>query len=380
MSVLRTLGRVAVSATAVAVSMAVAAPATAANPTAGPGAATWLASQSTDGGFGDAGLTADAIYGFVSADVASGATAAALDWLDDPELMTSYVGDEASGFRAPQLGKILLAVEAGGRDGTDFAGLDLESALRGLEDADGVFSGGYSSPLGQAFAILALSQTSGGASANAVAALAAAQCDNGAFGWSLSGGVCDGDVDYTGYAVAALLAAGESTASSAGLDWLESQQHENGSFVAGFTGAPENSNSTAMAGQALASGGRDAAAAKAVTFLESLQIQCDATADVGAVPYAVDNPGVMTMATAQSIPAMTGEGLAELTSADDTADLPVLDCDGDTGPSEPSTSPVVDGTKTLPKTGATLTFPLVVGAIAVVLGAVLFGLSRRRSA
>ncbi|GAA4898289.1 hypothetical protein LX16_0958 [Stackebrandtia albiflava] len=348
------------------------------------GAAAWLAGRAAaDGGFGDPGTTADAVFGLVAADAGAGHTAAALDFLSDPAVLAPYIGTAETGYRAPQTAKIMLAVQAGGGDVNDFGGVDLEAALRGLEGPDGRFPG----VLAQQFAVLVLARDDQGVSGAAVSALVSMQCDDGGYNWSTTGGGCTGDVDFTAYASAGLLAAGETTASADALDWLESVQGDTGGFSAGFPGAPENANSTGLAAGVLADGGRDDAAAKAVAFVLGLQQGCDAPeADRGAINYDSGdfNPGPAVMATAQALTGITGEGLVGLDHSDDTDALPGLDCDGPSepgespAPEEPGTSPSARPDESvLPVTGGSWGLPLMLGAALVVVGVVLAALTRR---
>lgn len=350
----------------------------AASPSQGHGAATWLADQANeDGGFGDPGLTADAIFGFVSADAGAEYTAAAAEFLADRSVLDPYIGTSDTGYRAPQTAKILLAAQASGSDVTDFGGVDLEAALRGLEAEDGAFDG----VLAQQLAVLALARSQQGVSAEAVDALVSMQCDDGGYGYSTSGGDCAGDVDFTAYALAALLAAGETAASTRALDWLESVQGESGGFRAGYPGAPENTNSTGLAAGALASGGREVAADKAVSFVVGLQQGCDApAAEQGAIAYDESgfNSGTAVMATAQAITGITGEFLDTLDHSDDVADLPGLDCDGDDPAAPPADSDDASAPQ-LPVTGISLTIPVLIGVISVTAGALMLTATRSRT-
>ena len=377
----KVLGRTAVVAACLGLSVTLTAGTAAASTSQARGAATWLAAQADDnGGFGDAGLTADAVFAFVSADAGSEYTAAAVGFLADRSVLDSYIGTAESGYRAPQTAKILLAAQAADADVTDFGGVNLEGALRGLEGADGRFSG----VLAQQLSVLVLARSDQGVSAAAVNVLAGMQCNDGGYSYSTTGGACTGDVDFTAYALAGLLAAGETVASERALDWLESVQGESGGFVAGFPGAPENSNSTGLAAGALASGGRPAAADKAVDFVLSLQQGCDAPAEEqGGIAYDASGfrPGNAVMATAQAVTGITGEFLDTLDSSDDTAELPGLDCGTGTVPSDDeSTDAAGAPVAQLPVTGSALTIPVIAGVLALLVGATLLVATRRRAA
>lgn len=385
----RHAARAAVALVAAAVTVAFAAPASAAEPDGGT-AAGWLAAQADGPHFGEPGVTADAVMAFVAADSASAATKSAIEWLDDPAVIEPYIGTGAD-RSAAKVAKILLAAKAAGAD-AKLGGVDLEKELRALEGDDGLFTGGFTSVLGQSLAVLSLERTSAGVSSKAVEALEKGQCADGSFKFTF--GSCDdanapGDVDATGYAASALLAVGGGSASDNALDWLESQQKGNGSFVAGYPGAPENTNSTAMAAQALNSGKRDAAAEKARGFISSLQNGCDASEkDRGGVAYDASgfDPDNAVMATVQAVPALTGEGLAELDASDDKTDVPTLDCsnggdgDGDGDGNGDGSGSDGDSAGQLPVTGNSLTLPIALGGAAVLAGGALVYLSRRNRA
>ncbi|WP_263172325.1 hypothetical protein [Streptomyces sp. SCSIO ZS0520] len=165
-----------------------------------------------------------------------------------------------------------------------------------------------SNTFGQSLAVLGLAR-SGEVPQNTVDFLLDQQCASGgfrlfpyAFGGGKVTGDCDAqgadavlDPDSTAMAVQALLAAAEAGAEGAqagaekGADWLEEQQAADGALGGSGPTAAANSNSTGLAGQALAATGREEAAGKAAGWLVKHQLtQADggkAAAEAGAVAY-----------------------------------------------------------------------------------------------
>lgn len=301
-------------------------------------AAGWLAAQFADGEridttfdgqtYADAGLTADAVLALAGARVAGDRIEAATDWLASQ--VTSYTGDGTDEVYAGATAKLVLVAETTGRDATAFGDRDLLAQLAGLEnDATGRFSdrsqwGDFSNGLTQSLAIVALERaTDVGASDAAVAFLADAACDDGGIPEQFGTDACVGAVDATGFAVQAFLAAGETVAADAAVDWLLDQQAADGSFGGG--GATANTNSTGLAAVALAAAGQEAAAAEAAAWLAAAQYDCAGVAP-GAIPYAPSDEGDLTRATAQALPGLTLVGLLDTTSTGADADAPTPAC------------------------------------------------------
>ncbi len=193
--------------------------------------------------------------------------------------------------------------------------------------------------IGQSFAARALTTAGSSRAAAATAFLLDQQCNDGFFRATLTGdkeaddqgcvdGVHSASIDTTALAVINILdSPGASTASKGAAalaaTWLKGQQAADGSFTAGGDEG-YNSNSTGLAGWALAEAGHDAAATKAASWLRGLQVAdlapCAAAlaADNGAVLLktkevaAVRTAGSMDVptrersrrATAQALPAL----------------------------------------------------------------------------
>ncbi|TDC20763.1 hypothetical protein E1265_20480 [Streptomyces sp. 8K308] len=303
-------------------------------------AATWAVGQLTDATHanGDHGLTADIVLGLAASGTAGDAADRATDWL--AENAADYItrgGNEGTVF-AGGAAKLALVAAVEHRDPSDFGGQDLTATLLGrLQDTgrftDAGTTGDMSNQFTQSLAVLALDRT-GEVPGSAVDFLASTRCADGGYPLSLRRNPdrCVSDTDSTGMAVQALLAVGRTADAEPALDWLESQQQDDGGF--GYDAASDpNSNSTALAVQALAAGDRDEAAERGVTWLRSVQVGCaGAAADRGAVGYLepIAN-GLALRATAQAIPALAGQPLGEIDGASSAPDTEPIDCTPDDG-------------------------------------------------
>ncbi|WP_433221408.1 cell wall anchor protein [Dactylosporangium sp. CS-047395] len=289
---------------------------------AGRDAATWLATQLEDGvltnfGMPDIGLTIDALLALH----ATGAAPAAADHVADQitanaatfsyyEIDYDNDGDLDRIVDAGSTAKLLLAAEVAGRDPKQFGGLDLDAQTRALIATSGphhgrvrdttpeVYGGDASNTFDQSLAILGLTR-SGGVPDDVVAYLIRQQCPAGGFRLNPdpAGTACTSDavpdVDSTAIAVQALVAAdaapGAAAAAAKGVAWLQARQADDGSFVNGpqqpdpnLPSMP-NSNSTGLAGEALAAAGQHAAADKASAWVAHLQLTTGP--DKGALAY-----------------------------------------------------------------------------------------------
>ncbi|ACU36235.1 prenyltransferase/squalene oxidase repeat-containing protein [Actinosynnema mirum] len=402
-----------------------------AEPTTSPGGAAggWLSRQLVGGdhlettfdgvAYPDHGLTADAVLAFAAAGVGRDSGARATAWLAKPENLPQYLGDGTTESYAGAHAKVALLAQVQGVDPAAFGGVDLITRLLARQAPSGRFSdqsqfGDFSNGITQSLAVIAL-ERHGSAPQAAVDYLVGQACAGGGFPQKLEQATCEPDVDTTGYAVQALLAAGKSTEAGKALDWLTSAQDANGGF-ADLSPAPKpNANSTGLAAQALRVGGRAAAADKAVAFLTGLQVACSGVeANRGAIAY--DSTGfdasTATRATAQAVLGVAGVGLTTLKTSDN-ADAPTLKCDAQpptttTGPTTTTTtsttaptttsnastpaatapttttSPaavVVTGRQTvaLANTGANIAPVLAIGALMLVSGALALVVSRRRT-
>jgi hypothetical protein len=312
----------------------------------------WLGRQlSSDhvmvGAFGaDYGLTADTVLALDSAGVGKVAARKATKALKHHVLDYTGFGDPTE-FFAGAFAKLLNVAAAQRADARHFGGSarhNLVHRLRFLEcgnggrpacpaSDDGRFSdistfGDFSNTIGQSLALIGLDRTTKrGPSKQSVVYLRHQQCANGAFPQELSTAGCTPSVDATSFAVQALLIHGTKKAAAAALDgaaWLKRHQHGNGSFTGNGV---RNTNSTGLAAQALRAAGREKAAAKAVTWIRSLQVGCGGkAANRGLVHYAKSAAGDPIRATSQAVPALAGAGLGEISNAGSLHKLPKLRC------------------------------------------------------
>ncbi len=212
----------------------------------------WLKTQQeqySDGGFGNGGVTADAVYAIALCDQDPGGADwtwnghTALEALDDKT--PSYIESAPSGEPAGELGKVIRAVQAAGGDPSDFAGRLLVDELQATYE-----SGKYHpyKVFSHALALLALSEVGESVQPDAVTAMEEAQREDG--GWSWAWGGPTSDVDSTGRSLQALAAGGgpiSSTVSADAASFLQELQFTQGGFPDLATRTEANCNSTALA-------------------------------------------------------------------------------------------------------------------------------------
>lgn len=226
--------------------------------------------QNADGGFGGS-PGSDSIQGF-SAWVALALAAAGIN----PQDQARPGGEDVYGFLvrhfrqgvedelcAPDVcttayERELMVVNAAGAALRNFGGIDLVAAILERQRPDGSFPyapGGKPGINSTIFAILALAPVGGPAVDLAIRRAAewveGAQQDNG--GWSWNDRNSPDEVDMTGAAIQALIAAGrgDTAVQRSGLNYLRDAQAADGGFPA-FPGKPEsNVASTAWAVQAI---------------------------------------------------------------------------------------------------------------------------------
>ncbi|HTW20690.1 MAG TPA: hypothetical protein VME70_10820 [Mycobacteriales bacterium] len=285
------------------------------------------------------GETADAILSMDAAHVAQAAAARATRYLEAH--VKAYAGHSVATYDPGAFGKLLLVAEAQRVDVHSFGGLNLVNAVKATEGVRGAAPGefqqnqkgtkpsfDYFSTVGQALAVLGLANSPHAADAPdaaAVSFLAAQQCGDGGYPTELESDpatACKAvkDVDSTGYAVQALLAARDHTAATLGLTWLKRAEHSGGGF-----GTPANANSTALAVQALIAGGKSAT--KPQKWLEKHQVGCTGrVARRGAVRYQGSYDAAALLATSQAAQALAGKPLARITKTGAAKAAPVLAC------------------------------------------------------
>ena len=214
--------------------------------------------QNADGGFpafgadSSPGSTLDAVFAFVAA----GRDPTAI--VTDGNSPADYLAAQADTYSvdAGAAAKLMLGVVVMGLDHRDFGELDLPSVLEG-HLAEDPSTGVYGLDLfDQALYILALTAAGEPLRPAAVDYLRSLQVDDG--GWEFSPG-SGSDSNTTAIALQALIAVGadaEDTAIVAGLEYLHTLQNADGGF--GFLPDSESDpNSTAFVIQALAAVGAD---------------------------------------------------------------------------------------------------------------------------
>ena len=268
----------------------------------------------------DWGLTADAVLAHVAAGRGGDASAqTATDRLAGALSTYTTFDPDVAGVRiAGATAKVLLVLSSQGRDTTDVGGvggsggLDLDAELRSLMVTTGSHDGRFadrvpdptwdaSNGFGQALAVLALARTSAGVPDEAVGYLLTQQCPAGGFRLSYSplaesavGCTTDAgaDSDSTALAVQALLSTSRTSNSAEALgravSWLIARQDP---WTGGFGGsgptATVNANSTGVIAQALRAAGQIEAADVAARWITS-SLQLTTGPDAGAIAYDAD--------------------------------------------------------------------------------------------
>jgi hypothetical protein len=325
---------------------AVVAPALAATKASAPvtkpqAASGWLARQMVKGShfvtvddgvtYPAQGETIDAIFAFAATKSANAYGTRAIDWLEGPAVLSNYIGAGTESYAGPTA-KLALAAEVRGVNPAKFGKVNLIARLAKLLAKSGRYSdhsvyGDYSNAFSQSLAIIALSRH-GGAPATAVRFLISSECKNGGYPLDFGQKTCVSDTDSTALAAQALLAAGHRAAADRGLWWLAHVQQGNGGLDA-VGGIRPNANTTGLAGQAFAAAGWFRPAARAVKFLTSLQTGCSAPpAERGALKY--DSTGFAAStavdATAQGILGLADVSLAKLSASGSASGARRLAC------------------------------------------------------
>jgi hypothetical protein len=280
------------------------------------------------------GETADAVLSMNAAKVAGAAAGRAARYLK--RHVRAYAKGSPT-YYPGSLAKLMLVAVAEHADIRAFGGVDLLGKLRQAEGAgDAVpgefqqnpgFPGGTSYVVSQALPVLALALAPGAPhqpDAAAVSFLAGQQCGNGGFQSTIrtdTSTTCGAeDVDSTGYAVQALLAAGAKAAAERGLAWLRNARNADGGY-----GSPSNANSTALAVEALLAGHQRADAG--LRWLRGHQVGCAGPrGHRGAVKFQKTYDGSALLATSQAGAALARTPLAWIDRAGSRRAAPITDC------------------------------------------------------
>ena len=233
----------------------------------------------------------------------------------------SYTAFPPSVYAGATAKAAVLALEQG-KNPRSFGGVNLVTQLEGrvataapitgrIEDAfdpADQFGGDFANVIGQAYAASALSQAKSPKAASAVSFLIQQQCAKGFFRLGFTADksdadqTCDGaakserspDTDATAIAVLALQHVKGAAAKAAfkkATAWLVDKQKADGSFGGGTSTETANTNSTGLAGWALAVAGATKPAVKAAVWVRTFQVgranPCSGSLakQVGAIAY-----------------------------------------------------------------------------------------------
>lgn len=286
------------------------------------GLAYLMTQQQADGGFtngfsagSDLGTTCDVILAMAAAsqDPASFRSPAGRSPLDYLQAQTAAGAVNTVGLRA----KVALALLASGRDPSNFGGRDL---LADLEAAYDAATGRYGDTLvDHALAMLALAAAGRPLPAGAAQALLDNQCADGA--WALFGGTeaGTGDTNTTALAIQALQAAGHDEGLADALAYLHRVQNDDGGFPyqsPSAYGTDSDANSTAYVLQALLAANEPLSnwAPAGSDPLAALNTLYDP--DSGGFFWQAAFPTPNVLATAQAIPALRGTTFVNLPRGD----------------------------------------------------------------
>ena len=218
-------------------------------------ATAWLAkAQNTDGGFGSTPgqPSGDLFTGWASLGLAAG-DRNPRDVERRGKSPIDFIRSEARRIKdVGEIERTILVLEAAGLESRSFGGRDFVARLERYRRDDGSFSGFISYT---AFGILALRAADSNAVGKPARWLAREQNEDGGFG--LAPGA-QSDVDNTGAAMQALVAAGRGGSSALGdaVRFLRAVQNGDGGFGQ-YDGRSSNSQSTAYAVQGLVAAGRN---------------------------------------------------------------------------------------------------------------------------
>lgn len=374
-----------------------------------------------DAGFGvyaDTGNTIDAILALDATGTGGAAADAATTWVEANA--KDYVTYTPTAPSSGPAGKTLILAVVQGRDPRAFGGLDLISTLEDLVTAEGRFGtagNDYGVTINQVLPMIGLTRAGVSVPATSVSFLAKQQCTDGGVRGGLDATTCVSDPDATAFAAQAFLAVGDTVHATAALDYLESRQRANGALT-NASGEGANANTTGVAAQAFALGGRSAAHLKAAKFIVSLQWSCNVTAkyrggiaftsgDLKVTPANVEKA---TRATPQATLGLVAGSLVTVESDSVVAATTARACATPTQPTTPT--PTVAPTTTAPAgsgqggsgqggsvrvpalggavidgpghglayTGASLALPLSIAVLLLLAGAATILVSRRRGA
>jgi len=227
-------------------------------------AVAWLkAQQNADGGFGSPESTVGATADVLLAVAAAGADP--LAWSQDGNTPYSFVATNAASINSVgDIGKVILALIAVGKNPRQLDGVDLVQRLEATLSGDGGY-GDSGMVNDQAYAMLALASARRPIPDAAVNHLLERQIADGTWSWNGDTTAGAGDNNTAAFAILALLAAGvpaDHPQAVATLDHFRGQQNADGGFPyisPSPYGTDSDSNSTAVVMWALVAAGQDPA-------------------------------------------------------------------------------------------------------------------------
>lgn len=272
--------------------------------------------QNADGGFGNGmspesslSSTADAVLAIVAGGGAPN------DWSQADNTPLTYLSAKApAATSGGDLAKLILAATAVGENPRSFGGVDSVAGLEALTGTDGRIGGATDTFFSHCLAVVALAAAQRPIAPEAQALIENAQQDSGGWAWDGTAAT-PADTNTTALAVQALAAAGQNASGPAiaqAMAYYKGIQNTDGGWPyqnPSDYGTATDANSTAVVIQAILAAGQDPAGAEwqtaggltPVAALEAFQNESGAFAWQAAMPD--DN----LLATVQAIPALAGK-------------------------------------------------------------------------
>ncbi len=274
-----------------------------------PEALEWLKSQQNpDGGFGEPSAVGSTIEAMLAI------TAAGADitqWTADGntpvDFLRAHVNEvEGAGATA----KLILALVPAGEDPMNFGGVDLVKMLEeSYDDTTGRFDGENGTVPAQALAIMALESVGRPVEKKAINWLVEAQTGDGSWAWN-GDPSAQGDTNTTALAIQALAAVNaRPDAVERAVAYLRSVQNEDAGWPyqkPSEYGTDTDANSTAYVIQALYAAGENLSG-WAVNGVSPLDTLMSLQKDTGAFQWQAAVPDENFLATTQAVPALAGK-------------------------------------------------------------------------
>jgi hypothetical protein len=230
----------------------------------GSDAVAWFRTQqNADGGFGSPASSVGATADVLTAVAATGDNA--ISWAQDGNTPYTYLEANAGSIAGiGDIGKVVLALIASGKNPRTLGGVDLIAELEGSLGADGQY--GTSGLINdQTYAMIALASARRTVPSTAVDYLLSKQIEDGTWAWNGDLTAGSGDNNTAAIAVVALVAAGvpaDHPQIAKTIAHFQAQQNEDGGFPyikPSAWGTDSDANSTAVVMWALLATGEDPA-------------------------------------------------------------------------------------------------------------------------